>query len=146
MYCVRPHAGHAVHTEPSGTMVPGWVRRSEIRTVDSLSRQVRVALTAGSRRGPSRPTPSMLARRERTGRAVLGFGHDGDGRRSGASFGARAGTAGGTHNTGYRARLRMLFDRRWRHPALAPVDAPRSTHRGRSTSVFADQLAIEVST
>src|SRR5664280_524168 len=35
--CVRPHDGQAVHTDPSGTMVPGWVRRSEIRTVDSLS-------------------------------------------------------------------------------------------------------------
>jgi hypothetical protein len=105
-------------------MVPGWVRRSEIRTVDSLSRYVRGALTAGSRRGPSRSTAGMLAVRERTGCAVLRCGQDGDGRRSVASFRARAGAAGGTHNTGCRARFGMLFGRRWRPPALAPVAAP----------------------
>ena len=26
--CVRLHDGHAVHTDLSGTMVPGWVKRS----------------------------------------------------------------------------------------------------------------------
>jgi len=56
--------------------------------------------------------------------AVLRCGQGGDRRRSGASFGARAGAAGGTHNTGCRARFRMLFGRRWRPPALAPVAAP----------------------
>lgn len=39
-------------------------------------------------------------------------------------FGARAGAAGGTHDTGCRAQFRMLFGRRWRPPALAPVAAP----------------------
>jgi hypothetical protein len=57
--------------------------------------------------------------------AVRRSGQGGDGRRSGASFGARAGAAGGTHNTGCRARFRMLFGRRWRPPALAPVAAPQ---------------------
>jgi len=37
MCWVRPHAGHDVHTDLSGTMVPGWVRTSEIRIADSLS-------------------------------------------------------------------------------------------------------------
>src|SRR5664280_1047341 len=36
--------------------------------------------------------------------AVLRSGQGGDGRRSGASFGARAGAVGATHSTGCRAR------------------------------------------
>src|SRR5664280_274588 len=48
---------------------------------------------AGSRRGPGRPTAGVLAAREHTRGAVLCCGHDGNGRRSGASFGARAGEA-----------------------------------------------------
>jgi hypothetical protein len=42
----------------------------------------------GSRRGPSHSTPSMLAARDHARGAVLRRGHDGDGRRSVASFGA----------------------------------------------------------
>jgi len=52
-----------------------------------------------------------MARSTHARGAVLRSGQGGDGRRSGASFGARAGTAGGTHNTGCRARFRMLFGR-----------------------------------
>src|SRR5664280_506870 len=52
---------------------------------------MRGALTAGSWRGPSRSTAGMLAVRERTGCADLRCSQDGDGRRSGALFGAQAG-------------------------------------------------------
>jgi hypothetical protein len=44
-----------------------------------------------------------------SGRAVLRCVSDGDGRRSGALFGARAGAAGGTHSTGWGARLNATF-------------------------------------
>jgi hypothetical protein len=68
----------------------------------------------------------VLAAREHTRGAVLSGGQGGDGGRSGAPFGDRAGAAGGTHNTGCGARFRMLFGRRWRAPALGPVAAPLS--------------------
>ncbi len=66
---------------------------------------------AGSRRGPICPMAGVLAVRERTGRAVLRCGKDGNGRRSCAPFGARAGAVGGTHGTGRPAPFRMLFSR-----------------------------------
>jgi len=49
-------------------------------------------LAAGSLRASCRPTPSLLAHRERTGGAVLRCGQGGDGRRSGASFWSRSET------------------------------------------------------
>jgi hypothetical protein len=54
----------------------------------------------GSRRGQCRPTPSMLADRERAGVAVLRRVQGADRLRSGALFGARMGAVGGTHGTG----------------------------------------------
>jgi len=53
----------------------------------------------------------MIAVRERAGRAVLRCCPDGDGRRSGALFGARASAIGDTHRIGCRALFRVLCDR-----------------------------------
>ena len=52
-------------------------------------------LATGLRRGSGCPAAGALAVREHTRRAVLRCGHQGDGRRSGVSFGARAGSVGG---------------------------------------------------
>ena len=49
-------------------------------------------IAAGLLRGPSRTSPSMLATREHSRRAVLHCGQGGDRRRSGAAFGARSET------------------------------------------------------
>jgi len=43
---------------------------------------------------------------------------------------ADSSAAGGIHGTGSRVRFRMLFGRRWRPPALAPVAAPLPAHVG----------------
>jgi len=64
-----------------------WVSRSPVCGVARAAR----LLTAG-----------VLAVREHTRRAVLRCGHDGDDRRSGALFGARAGAVVGIHSTGCR--------------------------------------------
>ena len=57
---------------------------------------------AGSWRVPWHPTPSLLAERERSRRADMRWPVAGDGRRSVASFGARADAVGGSHSTGCR--------------------------------------------
>jgi len=55
----------------------------------------RVSQNTGSRRGPSRPTAGVLAASEHTRGAVLRCWLDGDGRGSGALFGARSGVLDG---------------------------------------------------
>jgi hypothetical protein len=70
---------------------------------------------AGSRRGASRPTPSLLADRERSRGADLRLGHDGADRRSDAVF-----SVGCTRSPILRsARLAArIWERRTDRPAL----------------------------
>jgi hypothetical protein len=83
-------------------------------------------------RGVARPTSGASDIREQSRRAVRRSGHGGDGRRSGASFGA--------HPTGCGAQFRLLFGRGRRPPVLAPVACPATSQRGRlsegATRVF----------
>ena len=83
---------------------------------------------AGSRRGQSRPTPSMLAIREHTRGAVLRCGQDVDGGRSGALFCARAGVVGGSHGTGCPVQLCVLCGQRRGPSVLAPVACAPTMH------------------
>ena len=57
-----------------------------IQPIRALERLGQKSLNTGSRRGPSRPTAGVFAACEHTRGAVLRYGHDGDGRHSGASF------------------------------------------------------------
>jgi hypothetical protein len=68
-----------LRTRRCGFTVPVWHRSRE-------------PLKTGSRRGPSRPTPSMLAARKHARGAVRRCGQDGEDRRSGASFCSRSET------------------------------------------------------
>jgi hypothetical protein len=123
-------------------------RRSEVHTTDTQRTRemnrprdfgsARVPqIAAGSRRGPSRPTPRVLAVREHTRGAVLRCGHDGDGRRSGALLGARAGVVDRRLGCGRRhgqlwLPSAVLFALRPGQAAsvLAPVAAPGTALSG----------------
>src|SRR5664280_379731 len=92
---------------------------------------MRGALTAGSWRGPSRSTAGMLAVRERTGCADLRCSQDGDGRRSGALFGARADVVDRRLGCGRRhgqlwlpSAVLFLCVRGWQPPCLLQLLRP----------------------
>jgi hypothetical protein len=85
------------------------------------------------RRAPSRPIPSVLAVRRHTRRAVLRCWLDGDavvlarrsvvGRRREI---ADSGAFGGTHSTGCRMRICVLWGQAWRCPCLLELHAPNN--------------------
>ena len=74
---------------------------------------------------------NVMGRSTHARRAVLRCSHDGDGRRSGALFGARLRAIGRTHSTGCRARFCVLCGQLRRHRLTvlpwSSVQGPRIT-------------------
>jgi hypothetical protein len=92
---------------------------------------------ASSRRGASRPTPSLLADRERSRGAVLYWPRAGDGCRSGALFGARVGALDRRLGCSRRCRQHRLTNAvpctaqpRQATSLRAPVTAPGTARVG----------------
>jgi hypothetical protein len=72
--------------------------------------------------------PRILGDHWHARRAVLRCGQDGDGRRSGALFCARAGVVGGSHGTGCPVQLCVLCGQRRGPSVLAPVACAQNGH------------------
>jgi uncharacterized protein (TIGR00730 family) len=85
---------------------------------------------AGSQRGPKAPRQACLRyARARVG-GVLRDLRPRRRCRSGALFGARAGAASGTHNTGCRGQFRMPIGRCWRPPCPCSCCSAPTWHFG----------------
>src|SRR5664280_1407441 len=93
--CQSPSCGttYARHRRDSATP------SQDVPIHDRVRGHPRTMVSGGGQR---RPTPSMLAVRERAGGAVLRCVQDGDGGRSGALFGARADALNGRRQQGVR--------------------------------------------
>jgi hypothetical protein len=124
----RPNCRFDWSGSPHPGQIGGMSRCIGTLAFSQSKQRIATSPTAGLRRDPSCPVPSVLAAREQSRRAVLRCGHQGNHRRSGASFGALADEAGNTHNIGCQVRFPMLFDRRWRPIYVhAPVAAAATT-------------------